>query len=196
MDGNFSILDNISNKVNIISIPIERKISLYLDFKALFLLIAVFNKNRFFIAHSVSPKAGLLCAIAAWIAKIPNRLHTFTGQVWVTKKGISRWFLKLLDKIIVLLNTKILVDSFSQQDFLANENVLSKKYSLVLGQGSISGVDINRFLPSKKYRSLIRNELKINGESIIFLFVGRLKKKKEYLSFLRHLKVLVKFMTI
>ena len=178
MDGNFSILDNISNKVNIISIPIERKISLYLDFKALFLLIAVFNKNRFFIAHSVSPKAGLLCAIAAWIAKIPNRLHTFTGQVWVTKRGISRWFLKLLDKIIVLLNTEILVDSFSQQDFLANENVLSKKYSVVLGQGSISGVDINRFVPSKKYRNSIRNELKINDDSIIFLFVGRLKKEK------------------
>ncbi len=121
LNGNRSILDNISYKVNVISLPIERNISLFADLKALFLLISVFYKNRFSLVHSVSPKAGLLTSIAAWIARRPNRLHTFTGQVWVTKKGVNRWFLKLLDRIIVMLNTNILVDSFSQQDFLIKE---------------------------------------------------------------------------
>ena len=171
-------MDNISDKVNFISVPIERNIDLYMDFKALFLLISVFYKNRFFLIHSVSPKAGLICAIAAWITQTPNRLHTFTGQVWATKRGINRWFLKLLDKFIVILNTNILVDSFSQQDFLTKENVVSKKYSVVLGRGSVSGVDVNRFLPSKKHRNFIREELKINDDSMVFLFVGRLKKEK------------------
>jgi glycosyltransferase involved in cell wall biosynthesis len=178
LNGNLSILDNISNKVKVINLPIERNINLFADLKALFLLISVFYKNRFSLVHSVSPKAGLLSAIAAWITRIPNRLHTFTGQVWVTKKGINRWFLKLLDKIIVTLNTNILVDSFSQKDFLTKENVLSKNSSVVLGSGSISGVDVNRFLPSKTYRRLIRKQLNIKNNFLIFLFVGRLKKEK------------------
>ena len=178
LNTNRSILDNISNKVSIINLPIERNISLFSDLRALLLLVLIFYKNGFFLAHSVSPKAGLLSAIAAWITRVPNRLHTFTGQVWMTKKGVSRWFLKLLDKIIVTLNTNILVDSFSQQDFLIKEGVLSKDFSIVLGSGSISGVDVNRFQPSKIHRNLIRKKLNIKDDCVIFLFVGRLKKEK------------------
>jgi len=178
LDGNRSILDNISNKVNVINIPIERNINLFADLKTLFLLISIFYNNRFSLVHSVSPKAGLLTSIAAWITRIPNRLHTFTGQVWATKIGVSRWFLKSLDKIIVMLNTDILVDSFSQQDFLIKEGVLSKDFSIVLGSGSISGVDTNRFQPSKIHKKLIRKQLNIKDDCIVFLFVGRLKKEK------------------
>jgi glycosyltransferase involved in cell wall biosynthesis len=178
LNGNRSILDNISSKVNIINLPIERNINLFADLKALLLLISIFYKNRFSLVHSVSPKAGLLCAIAAWIVRVPSRLHTFTGQVWVTKKGVIRWFLRLLDKVIVILNTNILVDSFSQQDFLIKEGVLSKDLSIVLGSGSIGGVDINRFQPSKVHRSLIRKQLNIKDNCLIFLFVGRLKREK------------------
>jgi len=172
------MLDNISSKVNVINLPIERNINLFLDLRVLLLLISIFYKNGFSLVHSVSPKAGLLSAMAAWVTRVPNRLHTFTGQVWVTKKGVSRWFLKLLDKIIVMLNTNILVDSFSQQDFLIKEGVLSKDLSIVLGSGSISGVDVNRFQPSKIYRNLIRKQLNIKDDCVIFLFVGRLKKEK------------------
>lgn len=178
MDGSHSILDNISEEVNLKNVPIQRNISLYLDLKALCILILFFNKKRFSIVHSVSPKAGLLSAIAGWVSQRPNRLHTFTGQVWSTKKGFRRWILKLLDKIIVFLNTKILVDSISQQDFLVKENVLSKNTSIVLGLGSISGVDTQRFIPSKEHRRFIRKELNIKNDSLIFLFVGRLKKEK------------------
>ena len=178
LNGNRSILDNISNKVNIINLPIERNVYLFSDLRALFLLISIFHKNRFALIHSVSPKAGFLTSIAAWVTRAPNRLHTFTGQVWTTKKGISRWFLKLLDKIIVMLNTYILVDSFSQQEFLIKEGVLSKGISNVLGRGSISGVDINRFKPSKIHRNFIRKQLNIKDDSLVFLFVGRLKKEK------------------
>ena len=178
LNGDSSILDNISDKINVINLPIERDINLFSDLRVLFLLISIFYKNRFSLVHSVSPKAGLLTSIAAWVACVPNRLHTFTGQVWMTKKGVSRWFLKLLDKIIVTLNTNILVDSFSQQDFLIKEGVLSKDLSIVLGIGSISGVDINLFQPSKIHRNLIRKQLNIKDDCVIFLFVGRLKKEK------------------
>jgi len=178
LNGNRSILDNISNKANIIDLPIERNINLLADLRALFILISIFYKNGFSLVHSVSPKAGLLTSIAAWISQVPNRLHTFTGQVWVTKEGVNRQFLKFLDKIIATLNTNVLVDSFSQQDFLINEGILSKDLSIVLGNGSISGVDLKRFQPSKMHRNLIRKQLNITDDCLVFLFIGRLKKEK------------------
>lgn len=173
-----SLLDSISDKVNVVDLPIERNINLSADLKALFLLVSIFNKNKFSLVHSVTPKAGILTAIASWVVQIPNRLHTFTGQVWVAKKGAFRWLLKRLDKVVVVLNTHVLVDSFSQQSFLEEERVLNKDSSIVLGRGSISGVDVERFQPSKKYRELIRQELSIESECLVFLFVGRLKKEK------------------
>ena len=178
MDGSHAILDNLSSKVGLINLPIERNINIFLDLRVLFLLISIFYRNSFSLVHSVSPKAGLLTSIAAWITRIPNRLHTFTGQVWATKKGVNRQFLKLLDKVIVILNTVILVDSFSQQEFLIKENVVPKDYSMVLGRGSIGGVDINQFQPSTIHRNFIRKQLNIQDDCVIFLFVGRLKKEK------------------
>ena len=178
LKDNNSMLSNISNKVKLINLPVERNINLFSDLRALLKLISIFYKNRFSLVHSVSPKAGLLTSIAAWIVRVPSRFHTFTGQVWLTKKGVNRCFLKFLDKIIVALNTDILVDSFSQQDFLIKEHVLSKGSSVVFGRGSISGVDVDQFQPSKIYRNLIRKQLKIKDDCVIFLFLGRLKKEK------------------
>jgi len=178
MKGKGDFLDNISEKVKIINLPIKREINLISDFYVLFLLIVLLRKNNFSLVHSVSPKAGLLSAISAWIARVPNRLHTFTGQVWATQNGFKRLILKSLDKLIIALNTKILVDSISQKEFLIKEKLLSEKNSLVLGNGSLSGVDIQRFKPSKKEREKIRKNLNIPINSMIFLFLGRIKKDK------------------
>ena len=173
-----SILNNLDDNIKVIDVPIARKVNIVADLKALVLLVLMFYRHRFHLIHSVSPKAGLLSCIAGWVVRIPNRLHTFTGQVWMTKKGLNRQFLKLLDKIIVNLNTYILIDSFSQQDFLVQEGVVRKNLSIVLGSGSISGVDTKRFRPSNIYRNTIRNELSIKDDFVVFLFLGRITKEK------------------
>ncbi|MBU4446268.1 hypothetical protein KJ656_14500, partial [bacterium] len=75
--------------VKIINIP--RSLKPWKDFIALIRLTQFFLIHRFDIAHSTTPKAGLLTALAAFISGIPIRLHTFTGQQWVTLKGLMRW---------------------------------------------------------------------------------------------------------
>ena len=62
-------------------------------------------------------KAGLLGMVAAWLARVPVRVHSFTGQVWLTRTGFLRWLLKLTDKLIASIATDVLVDSPSQRDF-------------------------------------------------------------------------------
>ena len=188
MRGKENFLDNISDEVKIIDLPIKRNINLIYDFYVLFLLILFLRKNKFSLVHSISPKAGLLCAISAFIVRVPNRVHTFTGQVWVTKKGVRRWFLKLLNKLIIKLNTLTLIDSLSQKEFLVNENLISEENGLVLGRGSLSGVDLQRFKPSIIERDSLRKKLNISSDDVVFLFVGRVKKDKGIFELVRAFK--------
>ena len=97
---------------------IERAISPMSDFIGLICLFVEFVKFRPCAVHSITPKAGLLGMTAAYVARVPVRVHCFTGQVWVTRRGPMRWLLKAADKFIVALATDVLVDSPSQQDFL------------------------------------------------------------------------------
>ena len=59
-------------------------------------------KEKFDIVHSITPKAGFLNMLAAFLTGIPNRIHTYTGQVWVNKVRWKRSALKIFDKLIVL----------------------------------------------------------------------------------------------
>jgi len=172
------VLDNLPPNTAVYPIPIERQIRPLADLKALWLLYRFFREEKFDLVHSISPKAGLLSTVAGWLARIPRRLHTFTGQIWATRSGISRAVLKFMDRLIATFATTVLVDSPSQQRFLVQQGVTQTKGSIVLAEGSISGVDVNRFHPDMQQRSAIRSELKINEEAFLVLFVGRLKRDK------------------
>ena len=162
----------------IIFLPIERKPSPLKDLLALIQLVKLFRQEKFDIVHSITPKAGFLSMIAASLTGIPNRIHTFTGQVWVNKVGWKRSVLKIFDKLIVLFSTNILVDSRSQLDFLVSEGVLSEGKGIVIGQGSICGVDTNRFCPDANMRDEVRSDLSISSEQFVILFLGRLNRDK------------------
>lgn len=164
--------------VTVLPVSIERKISFRHDLLALFQLFCIFRKYKFHSVHSVTPKAGLLAMLASFLSGVKIRIHTFTGQVWVTSKGLKRWFFKGMDCLIALFATNILVDSASQRQFLLDEKVVSAAKSSVLAQGSISGVDIDRFKPNEKARSKIRKELAIDNGAFAFLFIGRLNRDK------------------
>jgi len=172
------ILDWVPDDVEIIGIPICREINLISDLKVLFLLIRLFYKSNYLLVHSVSPKAGLLAMLASFMTKIPVRLHTFTGQVWATKYGIGKNLLRWLDRLINALATIVLIDSHSQQDFLIENKVVKKTSSIVLGEGSISGVDLDRFRADPVIREQVRLDLTTPENIIVFLFLGRIKKEK------------------
>ena len=158
-------------------VDILRGISLIKDLKALFQLAKYFRCERFQAVHSVTPKAGLLTAMAGFFAGVPVRIHIFTGQVWANKKGFMRWLLKFMDKMIVLFGNHFLVDGEGQRQFLIQQDVLKDKNSKVLGKGSICGVNLNRFSPNEKSRTEAREEVGC-GNKTVFVFMGRLNHDK------------------
>jgi glycosyltransferase involved in cell wall biosynthesis len=165
-------------KAEFIPLSIERKPSPWRDLSALIQQIIIFRRERFDLIHSITPKAGLLSMLAGWIAGVPNRIHTFTGQVWATKHGWKRGVLKLFDRLIVLFATHVLLDSPSQRDFLISEGILPRGKGIVIGHGSICGVDSDRFCPDEKMKEAVRAELSISPDQAMILFLGRLNREK------------------
>jgi glycosyltransferase involved in cell wall biosynthesis len=162
-------------------IDIPRSISPWQDLLACFRLWKFFRAARIQIAHSTTPKAGLLTAVAAMLAGVPVRLHTFTGQPWVTMRGVKRWLARSSDKLIGTLNTRCYTDSPSQRLFLIKEGVVDADSLFVIGLGSLAGVDIARFDQSRFGPQACLNlesELSIPASAPVLLFVGRITDDK------------------
>ncbi|NOU01598.1 MAG: glycosyltransferase [Gallionella sp.] len=161
-----------------IPLAIQRKVSPWRDAQVLIQLVILFRQEKFDLVHSIMPKAGLLSMLAGWMAGVPARMHTFTGQVWANKRGWKRAALKSFDKLIVAFATHILVDSPSQRDFLVSEGVLQAGKGIVIGQGSICGVSAQQFRPDAQVSAAVRAELGISSEQTLILFLGRLNRDK------------------
>lgn len=174
------------------SIKIERNISIISDVKALVNLYKFLKSEKFDAVHSVTPKAGLIGILSSWLASVKIRIHIFTGQVWHTQTGFKRKLLQTLDKVIVKFATHILVDGESQRQFLIANKIIKDSNSLVLGKGSISGVDVNKFIPSIEIRAQYRNQLSFQEHDIVFLFLGRLNKDKGILDLAKAFQLLNK----
>ena len=171
-------LKNIPKKISIFSVPFKRKISILNDFYSLVKLYHLINRNKFDLTLSISPKAGFLVSIASFISFTPKRVHWFTGQVWVNKTGLYKKFLMSLDWLIASLSTNLLIDSFSQREFLPKKKIIKRTKSDVLAEGSVNGVDIKRFKISKKNRMQVRKNLSIDEKTKLLVFAGRINKDK------------------
>ncbi|WP_447590782.1 glycosyltransferase family 4 protein [Aquipseudomonas campi] len=165
-------------RVTYLNVPLAREISPLVDLKALFSLVGLFRRYRFDVVHSVTPKAGLLGMLAARLAGVPVRIHWFTGQVWVTRTGLGRFILKSADRLIAAAASHLLADSPSQRDFLVVERVCREGRIEVIGDGSICGVDGERFCPDPFARERVRDEHGIPADALVVLFLGRLNTDK------------------
>lgn len=161
-------------------IEIPRKISPFRDLRALWRLYLFFRREKFDIVHSTTPKAGMLCAIAGFLARTPIRLHTFTGQAWVELHGLLRSVAKAGDWLTAHLDTFCYADSQSQKDFIVSEGICDKTRIRVPGSGSLAGVDLSRFDPEKwkDSKAGTRHELGIPEGYRVITFIGRITRDK------------------
>ncbi|MEO8332687.1 MAG: glycosyltransferase [Gallionella sp.] len=171
-----------------VDIDLERKINLVSDLFALFALCRIFISCKPDIVHSIMPKAGLLTAVAAFICRVPVRIHTFTGQVWATKSGPARMFYYWMDRLINSLNTICLTDSPSQSAYLHAHKISNSGRPLpVLSKGSLSGVDVARFdLPAlTEQAGQLRKQFELDESNFVFAFIARKTRDKGAVDMLR-----------
>ena len=162
-------------RVKVIAVPMERHISIKKDFKSLWQMWRVFRKERPTMVHSMTPKAGLICMVAAWLARVPVRVHTFTGLVFPTSAGLKRRILMFTDWLTCACATHVIPEGEGVKNDLQN-NGITKKPLKVLGYGNVKGVDMEHF--SRRSELLDNSEKLRNDKVFTFLFVGRVVKDK------------------
>lgn len=163
--------------VRTIAVPMERHISIAKDLKSLLSMIKVFRKERPYMVHSMTPKAGLLCMIAGWWTKVPIRVHTFTGLVFPTATGLKRKILMLTDMLTCACATHIIPEGEGVKNDLLN-NRITKKPLKVLGYGNVMGVDMEYYSVRKDVRSKMKDLGLRDISKFTYLFVGRIVRDK------------------
>lgn len=161
--------------VRTITVPMERHISPWKDIVALFRLILVFRQEHPTMVHSMTPKAGLLCMVAAWLTRVPVRVHTFTGLVFPTAKGLQRKLLMLTDSITCRCATYIIPEGEGVKRDLLDYGITTKPLR-VLGFGNVMGVDMHIY--SRRPEVMEKARLLRDEHCFTFLFVGRIVRDK------------------
>ena len=153
--------------VRTIGVKMERHVSPLKDFISLVTLTRVLKREKPEMVHSMTPKAGLLCMMAAKMAGVPIRLHTFTGLVWPTATGFSRKILMMTDRITCACATHVVPEGEGVKNDL--QRYITKKPMKVLGYGNVRGVDLDYWK-----RKTERKE----HQPLTFVFVGRIVRNK------------------
>lgn len=160
------------NGWNVETVALERHISPVKDIKSLLKLIALFRRMRPMMVHSMTPKAGLLCMMAAWLCRVPVRVHTFTGLVFPTASGLKRRILMATDRLTCACATHIIPEGEGVKADLLN-NGITRKPIRVLGHGNVRGIDLKRFDPENL--EVISEAAKLANPALFtFIYVGRL----------------------
>lgn len=148
-----------------------RRINPLLDLRCLIRLFFFFRKERPFIVHTHTSKAGFLGRLSAWLARVPVIVHTPHGHIFwgyygplITELFINmeRLIAKITDKIICLTEQE-------KRDHIQFRIERPEKFVTIH-----SGIDFPVFQKSSFLHGRLRDELGIpNGEPVIGT-VGRL----------------------
>lgn len=168
----WAMLDKYGDAVKRLEVPMERHISPLRDLRSLWRLVRVFRRERPDMVHSMTPKAGLLCMLAAWITRVPVRVHMFTGLVFPTATGLKRRILMVTDRLTCACATHVLPEGEGvKRDLL--DNGITRKPIKVLGYGNCRGIDLDRFDPTLPEVQAEAAKLR-KPEVFTFIAIGRL----------------------
>ena len=157
--------------VKAIAVPMQRHISIRHDIVSLWRIVRAFLREKPTMVHSMTPKAGLMCMVAAWMCRVPVRIHTFTGLVFPTSHGLKKKLLMLTDAITCRCATHIIPEGEGVKNDLLS-NGITRKPLQVLGYGNVMGIDVQRFSRRKEIDEAA-SEIRDNSV-FTYLFVGRI----------------------
>jgi glycosyltransferase involved in cell wall biosynthesis len=172
------LLDEVKQREGIktIEVNMERGISPLKDLTSLYKLYKILKREKPVIVHSITPKAGLLTMLSGKMAGVPIRIHTFTGLIFPTRKGMVQKLLISMDKLLCSAATHIYPEGEGVRKDLIDYKITSKSLK-VIGNGNVNGIDLEHFSPgqiTEAQKDLLKKELNIEDAHFVFVFVGRL----------------------
>jgi glycosyltransferase involved in cell wall biosynthesis len=163
-------------------IAMARALRPWHDLKALFRLLRIMAEERPNIVHCHGPKAALLGILAAFILRVPHRIHHLRALPLETERGPMRWLLYASELLVSRLSTETIAISESLRRSYNRQLGLRRVPITVHGAGSGNGVDARgRFDPerlSAERLHAFRRRIGLPADARALCFVGRLARDK------------------
>ncbi|MBR0571635.1 glycosyltransferase family 4 protein [Microvirga sp. STS03] len=177
------LLRRVSEEQNIrvVGINMTRIVSPISDLISLCKLYLLFKKEKPQIVHTHTPKAGLIGMLAAWLARVPVRMHTVAGLPLLEADGIKRKILVLTERLTNACACNVYSNSYKMMEIMLDNDLCSPSKLGVIGNGSSNGIDTNYFAPSSINNTAKENlkaELKISSTDKVLCFIGRVVSDK------------------
>jgi len=179
-----------NEKVPLISVSMSRGIAPLKDLVSVCVMIQTIRRVKPNIIHSYTPKAGLVAMLAAWLCRVPVRVHTFTGLVFPSAQGFRRHLLVAVDRLVARLATVVVPESNGVRKDLISHGIIRKPHQ-VIGHGNVAGVDTAFFCSrlaevSQHAAKLAQQHLR--DVRFAFCYVGRINRDKGFTELMRALE--------
>ena len=149
------------------------------DLVSLWQLLRVVAKVRPRTVAFGTPKMGLIGTLAAWVLRVPRRVYVLYGLRFEGASGRGRSLLIALERVAMACATEVLALSESNRSEVLRLGLTGADKVVVLDQGAIGGVDVERFTPpTPADRAASRARFGIPAEAELVGFVGRLTPDK------------------
>ncbi|HOT30017.1 MAG TPA: glycosyltransferase family 4 protein [Candidatus Ozemobacteraceae bacterium] len=163
-------------------IPIDRRLAPANDVISLFRLYRLLKELRPDIVHSHTPKAGLLGTLAARMAGVKCRVLSVFGLPQMTKSGALKTLLDMTTRLSCKCADLVWCDSPSMREYMIHQHLCRAGKVVVLGHGSVGGVDAARKFNPDTYGEEVRREIRFRygipeGAPVIG-FIGRVVADK------------------
>ena len=172
-------LEAVAEQQGVDHFPLDmtRKITPIQDLRCLLRLYHFLRREKPLIVHTHTPKAGIIGMLAAYLARVPIRLHTIAGLPLMEAKGLKRSILLAVERLTYWCATKVYPNSSGLLDFVEDRKLASAEKFKLLGQGSSNGIDTDYFsrtqITSQTLKT-VKENFGIPASDFVFTFIGRL----------------------
>jgi len=173
---------SMANDLGFTFLPLKmaRQISCYRDSLSLILLMGLILRHRPVMVHSHTPKGGLLGSVASWLCRVPVRIFTLHGSVGIGMSGLRARICRWTDWLTCLLSSSVWCVSPSLRQAAIENRICNSRKIVVIGQGSVCGVDFDKFNlnPEVQRQGRELKEKIFDSDSRVIGFVGRFNRDK------------------
>lgn len=163
--------------IQIYEVDMTRTITPFRDLISLIRFYLLCKREKPFIVHSHTPKAGIIAMLGAKFANVPIRLHTVAGLPLMETKGLKRTVLNLVEKLTYSCATMVYPNSNGLLQFILKNGFANNNKLKVIGNGSSNGVDTEYFkkeIITNDQIEFLKQKYQITNKTFVFIFVGRL----------------------
>lgn len=154
-----------------------RELSPLRDVSVMFALYRRFRVRRPDVVHTHTAKAGAVGRMAAWLARVPVRVHTFHGHVFhgYFSPAKTKLFVRM-EQMLARMSTRIVVLGPNQQDDILGLGIGRPEQFVQVPLG----LDLSRFLRAEEHAGELRAELGLPRDAPIASIIARLVPVKAH----------------